>query len=547
MNSDITPTIGTTVTIRGIGGIGKSTITKALCHDPLIKEHFINGFLWISLTPPLPNPMTMLSEIYQRLTGKLATTNLSVLKNEIKLLVSSPSCRLLVILDDVWEAKDAMMFVDMFSSCKVILTTRKMDINGKIPPKLWFDIKPMTIDEALQLLTLQIIKIDTLHATDVSRIQELARDLHCWPLLLNLVHGQLYAHCIEWNRSPQDAILEVQQKLFDNGLTAFDPEDQLEASRENAVRASITASLQLLNKNEEIILFYIASSIVGIGMYCFIDVLKTILQMDLKQFDKYTRNLWCHGLISFQDLTFPNIATKIPCIGMHEVIAHYINENVPEDLYVDFALRGLTVFKDVLLEDLFSYSEDTNIGQSFLTRTDAIVIPFWIRFTTIYAKSIQALLFRNLNTVIEKNIHLLENNDLKVFNHNFQFPVMKHLYKTIEQDCNTIHSLLADGNYNDAVTWAKQYFVNHPLKLTFEAASTYFNSLLNSSESNFSDVVTSDIKTWVHGVDTIFVTFTKLQRHIILNIIAYIHILHLLNAAVSYDDIKYYFKCSTIF
>ena len=105
LNSDITPTIGTTVTIRGIGGIGKSTIAKALCHDPLIKEHFINGFLWISLTPPLPNPMTMLSEIYQRLTGKLATINSSVLNSEIKFLVSNPLCKLLIILDDVWEAK----------------------------------------------------------------------------------------------------------------------------------------------------------------------------------------------------------------------------------------------------------------------------------------------------------------------------------------------------------------------------------------------------------------------------------------------------------
>ena len=121
MTSNITPTIGTTVTIRGIGGIGKSTIAKALCHDPLITEHFVNGFLWISLTPPLLNPMTMLSEIYQRLTGKCATTNISVLQSEIRLLVCNPLCKLLVILDDVWEAKDAMMFVDVFSSCKMIV------------------------------------------------------------------------------------------------------------------------------------------------------------------------------------------------------------------------------------------------------------------------------------------------------------------------------------------------------------------------------------------------------------------------------------------
>ena len=70
LNSDITPTIGTTVTIRGIG---KSTIAKALCHDPLIKEHFVNGFLWISLTPPLSSPINILREIYQQLTGKCAT------------------------------------------------------------------------------------------------------------------------------------------------------------------------------------------------------------------------------------------------------------------------------------------------------------------------------------------------------------------------------------------------------------------------------------------------------------------------------------------
>ena len=111
LNSHTTPTIGTTVTIRGIGGIGKSTIAKALSHDPLIKEHFTNGFLWISLTPPLPSPVTMLSEIYQTLTGKSTTKNSSVLKSEIKLLVSYHTCKLLVILDDVWEAKDAMMFV----------------------------------------------------------------------------------------------------------------------------------------------------------------------------------------------------------------------------------------------------------------------------------------------------------------------------------------------------------------------------------------------------------------------------------------------------
>ena len=134
-------------------------------------------------------------------------------------------------------------------------------------------LNQLSIDEAVKLLTLQIVEVENLKAVDINRIQKLARDLHYWPLLLNFVHGQLYVHCIEWNESPQDAISKVQQKLFDNGLTAFDPESQLEASRENAVRASITASLELLTEDEIIILFYIASLIIGFGVYTFKDVL----------------------------------------------------------------------------------------------------------------------------------------------------------------------------------------------------------------------------------------------------------------------------------
>ena len=273
LNSDITPTIGTTVTIRGIGGIGKSTIAKALCHESLIKEHFTDGFLWISLTPPLPSLTTVLSEIYQRLTDKSTPMNVSILKNKIKSLITAHPCKLLVILDDVWEADDAVIFADIFSSCKIVMTTRKMDINSSLCPKKCFDITPMLIDEAVKLLTFQIVKVETLHPTDVDKIKDLAKDLHCWPLLLNLVHGQLYVHCIEWNESPQDAILNAQQKLHKHGLTAFDPDHQASISRENAVKASITASLELLSKEEKIMLYHVASSFAGFGVYTCKDVL----------------------------------------------------------------------------------------------------------------------------------------------------------------------------------------------------------------------------------------------------------------------------------
>ena len=535
LNSDITPTIGTTVTIRGIGGIGKSTIAKALCHDPLIKQHFVNGFLWISLTPPLPNPLTMLSEIYQRLTGKSSITNISTLQSEIRLLVSNPSCKLLVILDDVWEAKDAMMFVDVFSNCKIILTTRKMNINAKIPPIVCFDIESMKIYEAVKLLTLNIVEVEILHANDVSRIEELARDLHCWPLLLNLVHGQLYYHCIEWNESPRDAISKVQQKLFDNGLTAFDPEDQLEASRENAVKASITASLQLLAKEEEIVLFSAASSITGFGIYTFKDFLSNGLEMDPKQFDKYTRNLWCHGLITFEDVAFPSVNAKIPCIGIHEVIARYINENMPDEYYLR-VFKFAKLFTKLFIKEYFSPDVTTNVGQLFLSVTDAIRIPFYIRLFIITAKVQQIKYFVVLDWLVD-HIQLSQNDIL------IQLPSLKHMHRIIKEDCKTIHSLLADGEYNETITWAKQYFDNHLYKLNLKTTINNLNILRKNCFNPEATSVIEDIISYYNGSLN---HCSRVQTDTMHHIIGYKHVQYLVNAAASDDDVKHYLNCLDI-
>ena len=539
LNSDITPTMGTTVTIRGIGGIGKSTIAKALCHDPLIKKHFINGFLWISLTPPIPSLTTILSEIYEKLSDKSATTNVSILISKIKSLVCSPSCKLLVIFDDVWEAKDAMVLVDVFSNCKTILTTRKMNVDAKIPSIRYFEIKPMSISESVKLLTLQIVEVKTLHDTDVSRIEELAKDLHCWPLLLNLVHYQLY---YEWNKSPQDAISKVQQKLFDNGLTAFDPENQLEASRDNAVRASITASLKLLTKKEEMILFYIASSIIGFGIYTIKDVLSAALQMDPKQFDKYTRNLWCHGLISFQDVTIPSVNTKIPCIGIHEVIAHYINENMPNEFYFNIATKTIPIFRDVFYRKYFSTDVAENVGKLFLSRTDAIVIPHWIRILIIFTKFMQRSFYDFVNMLVEQNIQLLQSSILDRFIYNNQFPSLKHTHKIIEQDCKSIRSQLANG------TWTKQYFDNHPCKTTVDAMITNLNTLLNSSEYNFNHKDTLFIQEYVFKkFNGHVVCFNKTLKTVMHKINGFSHVLCLVNAAASDNDINHYLICSALY
>ena len=372
-----------------------------------------------------------------------------------------------------------------------------------------FNVKPMSIDEAVKLLTLRIVEVEKFEAADIDRILELARNLHCWPLLLNLVHGQLYVHCIEWNESPQDAILKVQQKLFDNGLTAFDPEGQLEASRENAVRASITASLELLSNNEGIVLFYTASSIIGFGVHTFRNVLSTVLQMDAKQFDKFIRNLWCHGLIIFQDIVLPNLINKIPCIGIHEVIAQYINENLPDEFYLSVTGRIVEVFHDVFFHEYFDTDVVNNVGQLFLSQADAIKIPFFIRFLIFHTKFVQIAYFHKLNKLVRQHFQLQQNKALQNCIYKSQFPQVKHVYRIIEKDCKTVHSLLTDGKHNEAMTWAKQYFDNHPYKLSLEIIMSNLKNLFDSCNGNFNSEVILAIEGCISHFNQSFVLFSR--------------------------------------
>ena len=542
LNSDITPTIGTTVTIRGIGGIGKSTIAKALCHDPIIKEHFTDGFLWISLTPPLPSLVNVLSEIYQRLTDKFfEVNNAAMLKNKIKSLVLCHPCKLLVILDDVWDAEDAIVFADIFINCKIVLTTRKMDLNSVIHPKVCFDIDPMSIDESLKLLFFHNIDLEMLCTTDVNRIEELAKDLHCWPLLLNLVHGQLYVHCIEWNESPQDAILKVQQKLYKHGLTAFDPDNHV--SRENAVKASITASLELLSEDEETMLYHIASSFAGFGVYTCKDVLPTVLKINSERFEKCMKHLWCQGLINFENVMLPFVTTKIPCIKIHDLIAQYINEEMPNKYYEErtfVALAGFpvdTIFGNNL-KDI-----STKIGSFVLAKIDIFAIPFFIRTMMITAKFMSVVIINKLRDLFTSDIEMLQAVSLSLQNFlDSEFFLLKQSHRIIKQDCKSIHTLLADNKHDEAILWLKLYFENHPLNEILTKTILYLNTL---SES-FPDQA-STLSELISNYASKFEVVSKCQTRINQHVTNHRHILLLMNCGASDEDIQYYLYYVNIF
>lgn len=224
LSSEIDDTVHITVVITGMVGFGKSTLAIALCHQPRIKKCFPSGFLRISLGQMPKNKYYLLITIYRKLTGNdwtnpVANTQdeitehekLSYLSEELNTLCNP---NLLVIIDDVWDARNAIDYAEIFSGCKIIITTRRKDVALKIHCKHKMTIDSMTASEAVQLLTQDIEELKDTDTVIGNKLNELASNLLNWPLLLYLVRAQLHEKCKNMPNSPLAAIEQVTKNFL---------------------------------------------------------------------------------------------------------------------------------------------------------------------------------------------------------------------------------------------------------------------------------------------------------------------------------------------
>ena len=319
---------GTTLTITGAGGFGKTTTAISLCYHRIVKEQFTDGFVFIELGPQATDPSIKLSQLYHLLTGEyLKQCDINHAEQEINQLTSHYYRNLLVIIDDVWHVEDAEPLVKAFSNCKTILTTRKNDIEQYIPSKQSVTIGPMMEDEAISLLTSEVIDSSQLSQEDVSLLNEISQDVHLWPLLLSLIRGQLSHNLKQYHLSYHKAIQNVQAKLHHKGLTAFDKNniETVKKGRKLAVKACIEITLELLTKSlsdkiKTLILYN------GIGTSLQIAVLNNLWKISKQEAEDIVDVLWAYGLVQFTDITISPNNIKQHCLEVHAVISQYIIE-----------------------------------------------------------------------------------------------------------------------------------------------------------------------------------------------------------------------------
>ena len=494
LNTEIDNTVRITVLITGTAGFGKSTLALALCHQQLLKKHFLNGFLRIQLGEAPKNKFCMLCHIYRTLTGNTWTSptlnaqgsigedDMVICLSEDLNLLCKRNPKLLVIIDDVWEVEDAIDYAEIFSGCKIILTTRNKNFTSSIPCKHEVCVDSMELSEAIQLLTSEVKELKIDNPDIISQLNELAINLHNWPLLLNLVRGQLDFY-FKTTYSPLETIKEVTKKLLDNGLTAFDPTNN--QNRKNAVNASIKASLDLLSgENLSRLKQMITSVLFGYAIPK--EFLLQIWKVSKEKVNEYCNDFWSVGLI-FYSSSFDRVNVEI-----HLVIIQYVFDNIRFDSLINSVVNSdlksqIQIYMQYFMSKSFLELKESQLAFLIMETFDSIIIPVLLYKMPLMYQTIASALHNLLK-------HIFSHLDVE--------EIEKQTFMRVKKKCKIFISYLNNKNKDEAITFMTKtydYYMQYLAKIL-----NYFSYCTELPES-----IRNSLKTFVSILPSLSAQYAK--------------------------------------
>ena len=487
---------GTTLTITGAGGFGKTTAVISLCYHHIVSKQFSDGFVFIELGPQATDPSIKLRAIYNLLTDEQCDIN--VVEQKINQLTNDYCRNLLVIIDDVWHVEDAEPIVKAFSNCKTILTTRMNDIEQYVPSEQSVTIGPMMEHEAISLLTSGVIDSSQLSQEDVSLLNEISQDVHLWPLLLSLIRGQLSHNLKQHHLSYHKAIQNVKAKLHHKGLTAFDKNniETVKKGRKLAVKACIEITLEFLTKSlsdkiKSLILY------TGIGTSLQTAVLNILWNISKQEAEDTVDVLWSYGLVQFTDITISPNNIKQHCVEVHAVISQYIIECMDSKeafalspYVVDGAAQSVDDGLTLLFQQSYVLRDPSSLTfmdylKYKLSEIENDVLPHFLKkmnllagtephdvilslqmikdalMTSPYAINLLSILSKDINSLIV---------DCK--------ETLQHAHKLCRKVNQSVQRNIYENNYDKLIQTVEEFLKNYPLCNVAQKAVTMVKKII---------------------------------------------------------------------
>jgi tetratricopeptide (TPR) repeat protein len=176
--------------LKGMGGIGKTTLAAALANHPEVETALPEGTLWAGLGPE-PEVMSLLAEWGTQLGEDFAPFDSPETRSR-RLSTLLHDKKALLIVDDVWHAEPARYFLVGGPRCRALITTRDNEVARKLAGHEAIRVQTLTNAASLNLLRELAPKAV---AADEKAANELATVLDGLPLALTLA-GQMLA--AEW-------------------------------------------------------------------------------------------------------------------------------------------------------------------------------------------------------------------------------------------------------------------------------------------------------------------------------------------------------------
>ena len=228
--------------IHGMGGIGKSTIAAAFCHDSAVRNYFQEGVLWATLGLN-PDILSILGDWIQLLGDyEFKPSTIGTAAARFRSLASDR--QVLVVLDDAWNPGDVSPFA-VGGRVRTLLTTRELDVARYLDSAV-IEVDPFTPQQCLDMFSLALGK--PLLAETIPQAERLASLLGRLPLALELAIAQI-KDGVSWanlNRELEGEIVKL------DALSRPDADEEKDefARKRLSLRACFHLSLKRLKTQE---------------------------------------------------------------------------------------------------------------------------------------------------------------------------------------------------------------------------------------------------------------------------------------------------------
>jgi NB-ARC domain len=137
--------------VEGMGGIGKSVLAQALCHDEVVQQAFPDGVIWVPAgRESAYDLVTRMREVGKGLKDDLSRYDNELgCKNQYRTTIQKKAA--LIVVDDVWQSRDIEPFRAESPRSRLLFTTRISKIAAAVGARE-HPVELLSVEQARDLL-----------------------------------------------------------------------------------------------------------------------------------------------------------------------------------------------------------------------------------------------------------------------------------------------------------------------------------------------------------------------------------------------------------